>query len=103
MGKIRVGIIFGGRSGEHEISLRSARCVFDAIDRTRYDVSLIGIDRTGHWHVLEPPAFLWLTGTALAALDGSGSAVMLRPAPGLELVDAEHPATPIRRLDVVFP
>ena len=50
--KIHVGIIFGGRSGEHEISLRSARSVFEAIDRSKYGVSLIGIDRGGRWHLL---------------------------------------------------
>jgi D-alanine-D-alanine ligase len=49
MNKIRVGIIFGGKSAEHEVSLQSARNVFDAIDRDKYEPVLIGIDKTGKW------------------------------------------------------
>lgn len=47
--KIRVGIIFGGRSAEHEVSLVSARAVLNAIDPEKYDVALIGITREGRW------------------------------------------------------
>ena len=47
--KTRVGILFGGRSAEHEVSLQSAKNIFDAIDREKYDVSLIAIDKTGKW------------------------------------------------------
>ena len=47
--KIRVGILFGGRSAEHEVSVRSARSVLEAIDRDKYDVTMIGIDRGGRW------------------------------------------------------
>ena len=45
--KIRLGILFGGKSAEHEVSIRSARSVFRAVDRKKYDVVLIGIDRKG--------------------------------------------------------
>jgi D-alanine-D-alanine ligase len=47
--KMRIGILFGGRSGEHEVSLRSARSVLQAIDRDKYSVTLIGITKTGRW------------------------------------------------------
>ncbi|MFQ5410096.1 MAG: D-alanine--D-alanine ligase family protein [Anaerolineales bacterium] len=47
--KVRVGILFGGRSGEHEISLMSARSVRRAIDTDKYDVTLIGITKDGKW------------------------------------------------------
>src|SRR5271165_1341341 len=47
--KLRVGILFGGRSGEHEVSLLSAASVLNAIDRTRFDVVPIGITKDGHW------------------------------------------------------
>ena len=47
--KIRVGIIFGGRSAEHEVSLISAKAVLNAIDPEKYDVALIGITREGRW------------------------------------------------------
>lgn len=47
--KIRVGILFGGKSVEHEVSLMSARNVVAALDRKRYEPVLIGIDKAGHW------------------------------------------------------
>jgi D-alanine-D-alanine ligase len=49
MKKIRVGILFGGRSGEHEISLLSAASVFNAIDKNKYEVVPIGITKDGRW------------------------------------------------------
>src|ERR1700726_3323306 len=49
MKKIRVGILFGGRSGEHEISLLSAASVFNAIDKDKYEVVPIGITQEGRW------------------------------------------------------
>ncbi|MDR2257669.1 MAG: D-alanine--D-alanine ligase [Treponema sp.] len=47
--KITVGILFGGKSAEHEVSLQSAKNVYDAIDREKYHPVLIGIDKTGRW------------------------------------------------------
>jgi len=47
--KLRVVLLFGGRSGEHEVSLNSAQSIFKAIDRTRYNVETIGINRQGQW------------------------------------------------------
>ena len=47
--KIRVGLVFGGRSCEHEVSLSSARSVFEAIDRAKYDLTLIHIAKDGGW------------------------------------------------------
>jgi D-alanine-D-alanine ligase len=49
MTKIRVGILFGGRSGEHEVSLLSAASVLEAIDKERYEVVPIGITKEGRW------------------------------------------------------
>ena len=51
--RIRVAILFGGRSAEHEVSLQSARNVVAALDRERYEPLLIGIDRDGGWHLNE--------------------------------------------------
>src|SRR5713101_330489 len=49
MKKLRVGILFGGRSGEHEVSLLSAASVFNAIDKTKFEVVPIGITKEGRW------------------------------------------------------
>jgi len=103
-GKLHVAIVCGGRSGEHEISLRSARSVADVIDRRKYAVTVVGIDTTGRWHVLDETRFRQLTDTALPALDGSGSEVTLAPVPAAgQLLDARHPTSAIGRIDVVFP
>ena len=56
--KLRVGILFGGKSGEHEISLRSARSIVKAIDRTQYAVVELGITKTGRWLPTEDSALL---------------------------------------------
>jgi D-alanine-D-alanine ligase len=47
--KLRVGILFGGRSGEHEVSLLSAASILKAIDRKKFEVAPIGISKTGRW------------------------------------------------------
>ena len=53
MAKLRVGILFGGRSGEHEVSLLSAASVLKAIDKNKYDVVPIGITKDGRWLTAE--------------------------------------------------
>ncbi|HJR07243.1 MAG TPA: D-alanine--D-alanine ligase family protein [Pyrinomonadaceae bacterium] len=64
--KIRVGVIFGGRSGEHEVSLRSGRAVIDAIDHEKYEVIPIAITKAGHW--LSPAEAMGLLPRATAEL-----------------------------------
>jgi D-alanine-D-alanine ligase len=105
-GKLRIGIIFGGRSGEHEVSLMSARSVMAALDPAKYEVVPIGITRTGRW----------LTGDVLAALtEGQPiptAALLPDPEmPGLMQLEAaaSQPTQAtgrlalVSQLDVVFP
>lgn len=54
MEKKRIAIVFGGKSGEHEVSLVSAMCVYEALDKSKYDVALIGIDKRGRWTLPDP-------------------------------------------------
>lgn len=56
--KIKVGIIFGGKSAEHEVSLQSAKNVIEAIDKDKYDPVLIGVDKKGKWHLYSEAEFL---------------------------------------------
>jgi D-alanine-D-alanine ligase len=78
--KIRVGILFGGRSAEHEVSLQSAKNIVDAIDRNKYEVVLIGIDKRGQWHLNEEPRFLLpTTQSELPELPESGENLALVP------------------------
>jgi len=62
--KLRVGILFGGRSGEHEVSLLSAASILQAIDRNKFDVVPIGINKAGHWLT---------SGAAQGLLEGAAS------------------------------
>lgn len=56
--KIRLGVLFGGQSAEHEVSIRSAKSVIEHLDSKKYDVFPIGIDKKGSWHFLKKEPFL---------------------------------------------
>ncbi len=64
--KINLGIIFGGRSTEHEISVRSARSIIHSIDSNKYNIILVGIDKSGKWYINNQSQFL-LTNNKLHA------------------------------------
>lgn len=102
--KIRVGIVFGGRSAEHEVSLQSARNVVEALDRNKYEPVLIGIDKQGRWYLNEQSDFLLhADNPKLVQLNVSGSKVAIMPLPEanqLVSVNEQHTLGPI---DVIFP
>src|SRR5258708_1810961 len=122
MKKLRVGVLFGGRSGEHEVSLLSAASVLNAIDRKKYDVVPIGITKEGRW-VSSARAERMLAGekeensqhlragdpqaTEAAAVLSKGETVMVPPVPQSEsLVPLESAAGSndhAMHVDVVFP
>lgn len=106
--RIRVAVVFGGRSSEHAISCVTAGSVLQAIDREKYDVVPIGIATDGRW-VLEAddPERHRITGPGqLPSVDGERASVSLaRTAEGTELVVSEAAAPPraLGDVDVVFP
>jgi D-alanine-D-alanine ligase len=128
MEKLRVGILFGGRSGEHEVSLLSAASVLNAIDKDKYDVVPIGITKDGRWLTAEHAENL-LTGklmleprnlragdpetTSPAAVLARGESVVVPPEPVHRqsgLVPFQTDAALTRRasdrainVDVIFP
>jgi D-alanine-D-alanine ligase len=51
MKKINLVIVFGGKSGEHEVSLVSAKSIYEALDKKKYNVMLVGVDKKGEWHI----------------------------------------------------
>jgi D-alanine-D-alanine ligase len=108
MKKLRIGIVFGGRSGEHEVSLASAASVLGAIDQSRYEVVPMGIARDGHWLVGGDPlrALAEAAGVRLT-LPPAPATAGARPAPesALARVPAAGglPAGVAARLDVVLP
>ena len=88
--KIRVGLAFGGRSCEHEVSLSSARSVFEAIDRTRYDLTLIHIAKDGEWRLPGGGSAAALLGQRAEGAAGEGGGG-LPPALAAGQVDDAHP------------
>src|SRR5689334_6231375 len=125
MAKTRVGVLFGGRSGEHEVSLLSAASVIKAIDKSKYDVVPIGITKGGQW-VTDMHAESLLKGeqkadanpqhlragdpkeTAGAALLAKGDSVLVPPVPtSSSLIPFErsggHAAEKAIDVDVIFP
>jgi D-alanine-D-alanine ligase len=102
--RIRVGILFGGKSAEHEISLLSAKNVIDALDRSKYEPVLIGIDKSGRWVTSEPSKFLLNSADPkLIALNKEASAsVALIPQSEGRLTPLESGALE-GSVDVVFP
>ncbi|MDR1421164.1 MAG: D-alanine--D-alanine ligase [Treponema sp.] len=98
--KLRVGIIAGGRSAEHEVSLQSAKNVMDALDRERFEPVLVGIDKSGRWLLLDPGNFLLdADDPARISLCPSGSPAALLPHHAGIVSEAGIPAA----VDVVFP
>src|SRR5271170_1296969 len=132
MPKLRVGVLFGGRSGEHEVSLLSAASVLKAIDPKKYEITPIGITRQGRW-VTSTDATRLLAGesasnpralragdpetTTSAAVLARGESVIVPPVPSESKTGALVPfetdaqsldlhasaATPPLSLDVIFP
>jgi D-alanine-D-alanine ligase len=56
--KIKVGLLFGGKSAEHEVSLMSAKSVFENLDPNKYEIVLLGVDKEGHWLLNDGANFL---------------------------------------------
>jgi D-alanine-D-alanine ligase len=107
--KLRVGVIFGGRSGEHEVSIRSARAIVEAIDRRKFEVVPIGITKEGKW--LAPAQSAQLLPAAVQPLLPSkthtvtGDVALLGDPSHKGLISLHNNEQPLtgEKLDVVFP
>jgi D-alanine-D-alanine ligase len=97
MAKLRVGLVFGGRSVEHEVSLASAASILRALDPHRYETRLLAIDPEGRWH---------LAGPALppeASLDAEEVTLPAVPAGGALVSRSRGDLGAAGRLDCIFP
>ena len=102
--KIRVGILFGGKSAEHEVSLQSAKNIVEAIDKEKYDVVLIGIDKNGQWYLNEASRFLLhAENPKLIALNRSSEYVALVPKNNRNQLVNLSSRESLGPIDVVFP
>ena len=107
--KIRIGVIFGGRSGEHEVSVRSARSVIEAADREKFEVVPIAITKEGRW--LSPAESAGLLPESAKrvlpeAVNESSEALTIVGDPsrsGLLRLERDGARPSGERLDVVFP
>lgn len=101
--KIRVGVIFGGRSGEHEVSLRSAESIINALDKSRYEIVPIGITQEGRWLISRDAAAL-LPESVMSSDSQQQVAIIGDPtAQGLMHLSQNGEAPNTQPLDVVFP
>src|ERR1700730_16258696 len=96
--RLRVGVIFGGRSGEHEVSLASAASVIRALDPEKYEAVPIGIGKDGRWFIGTPAQNM------LPEVLRQGHRVMLSADPSVgALLPLEDRAAGSQRVDVIFP
>ncbi len=103
--KIKVGILFGGRSVEHEVSLCSARNIIEAIDRKKYKPVLIGIDKRGKWFLFkEESSFLFnIDNPKIIKLNiNVGKEIILLPLGQGKIMETPSSRI-IEKIDVVFP
>ena len=110
MKKLRIGIVYGGRSGEHEVSLASAAAVFQHLDRERYEAIAIRIEKDGRWALPERPPQLMSAADVIAAAKTNdvdeGREAHLIAHPGgdtLLTIDRAQSTVSGLALDVVFP
>ncbi|SFB05584.1 D-alanine--D-alanine ligase [Lentibacillus halodurans] len=104
MPKRKIGIIFGGKSAEHEVSLQSAKNIVDAIDKDQYDVVLIGIDKQGKWHINDKSSYLInAENPKLIQLNKSNEAVAIVPGETDHQLVKAADAGMLDQLDAVFP
>ncbi|MCA1593719.1 MAG: D-alanine--D-alanine ligase [Acidobacteria bacterium] len=107
--KINVGVIFGGRSGEHEVSVRSAQAVIETIDAERYAVIPLAITREGRWlspaesSRLLPESARRLLGVDVSTSEEALSIIGDPSHSGLVALERAGDGASARRLDVVFP
>ncbi len=103
--KLRIALLFGGRSAEHEVSIQSARNIARAMDKNKHEVVLVGIDKTGRWIAL--PQIETMLGShegASHVLDESTPSAEIMVAPGGGMVLAgESKEVRLPNIDVVFP
>ncbi len=101
--KIRVGVIFGGKSAEHEVSINSAKNVMRALDKNKYEVVPIGIGKAGEWLTRGDPLKALTHGeTSLPQLLESGFQIVDDRSSGRELIPGTQSSS-LPEVDVIFP
>ena len=100
--KIKVAIVFGGRSTEHEISLLSAQNVYKSLDKNQFEAILIGIDKNGQWHYNET-AKLLLSNEQNKQITTMSHPVLLSQNTSERTLVSQNSNETITKIDVLFP
>ncbi len=101
--KIRVAILFGGKSAEHEISLISARNIVEAMDKKKYSIVSIGIDKQGRWGLDQGARLLRRGGEKRVEFGRRGNPAAVIPGAAQNPLVQLSPRRPLKKIDVVFP
>lgn len=101
--KLRVALLFGGKSAEHEISLISARNIFQAIDKKKYDVLAVAIDKQGRWSVDEGARLLRDANFSKVESKGIKNSVAVLPSENATPIVRTSSGRTLDGVDVVFP
>ncbi|MGD9202024.1 MAG: D-alanine--D-alanine ligase [Chitinispirillia bacterium] len=102
--KKRIGIIFGGKSAEHEVSLQSAKNIIESIDKERYEPVLIGIDKNGIWHLSDSHEYLLnTTNPRLIALNTTDDKLSIIPGSKEKQIVVSGSQGNDGNIDVAFP
>src|SRR5690625_4695512 len=101
---MKIGIIFGGKSAEHEVSLQSAKNIVDALDKEKFEPVLIGINKKGHWHIYNIDNYL-LNAEDPKLIELNKSAKSVAIIPGIDEGQLIHTNSKevFEQIDVIFP
>ncbi len=103
-GKIHVGLLYGGRSCEHEVSVTSARCIYRALDPEKYEITLIGIAKSGEWLLANDKIPALERKEVRFSPDEIGVSLDYTSSGQVELRDRpEDVSQSLSKLDVIFP
>jgi D-alanine-D-alanine ligase len=97
--KLKVGIIFGGKSGEHEVSVQSAKSVMESLDSTKYTIVPIGISKQGSWHIGDEAILALQSGSTLTGIGATSSSGL----PDTNIAGQSVPSSLTEEIDVVIP
>lgn len=104
MKKIRIGILFGGRSAEHEVSLQSAKNIISALNKEKYEPILIGIDKNGGWHLHDRANYLLNeSNPKLIKLNNPLHHLAIVPGENVSQIMPVAGQASFGKLDIVFP
>jgi len=100
--KTKIAVLFGGKSAEHEVSIQSAKNVVNSLDPNKYEVTLIGIDKRGNWHITPKHYLLDSSFSHQKTLPNRNEVSFITKAEGNSLISLSGQEN-VGAIDVVFP